>query len=885
MPHLRILYDVEGWSYHNQARALERFAPPDFRVTTAPLSSGVDSALGHEIPDLVYVLPPRSLRQVRTELARRGWNCRVVGRWSTDAHRLMGLLQELHRHAHAWIVCNRSCMATLGGLPGSYLIPDGVDLDVFRVQQPIASRSPRVLWTGSKLYRKLKGYDDLLVPLRRILRNRGIPVDLLLVDSFSGGKRGPVEMAEWYNRGTVLVCASSTEGTPNPALEAAGCGCTVVSTRVGNMPELIRDGINGFLVERDLDSLLHAVLRACRNHVPLAERMQCDIRPWHWSERSVEFFHVFREVLSLRQAPKVHRPDLSDEVTVFVTTIGAPSFELCMERLSQQDCTFRMEVIERVAPMAAAFQRMLDSCETTYFVQVDEDMLLFPHAVRTLHEALSGAGESVAMFVASLFDVHLGRCIQGVKIFRHAVARRYPLGRQDSFEVDQLRRMKRDGHGILRLAGGTTPEEGQALGLHGTHWTAASIFERYATLQRRRRRFPQEMGWFAPYPAKFLARFLEDPDTESFHALMGVVAGALAGDRREAPSKDFRRYPSQRGLGPLGRFVEQVAGPMGKVRPSSRRGSTLWCITTYFNPMGYESREKCHRIFQEGMRRQGVNLFTVELAFGDDPFRLPESPTTLRLRARSVLWQKERLINQAITRLPPECRHVAWIDGDILSGDDDWTARTESLLERHHVVQLFEKVVYLPPGHEHREIDFKPVRHSKSGHGIYRHGIAWQAGSYPDWIELRRAGKLPYATPGYGWAVRREVAESIGFYDRHILGSGDMAFAEAVLRAPGVNGWSQWTGDRLREHLLAWGRKVARAKLSVGFVPQTIYHLYHGRLQDRNYQSRLPILEECDFDPMTDITLVDGVFEWASDKPALHRALLDYFQSRNEDGA
>ncbi len=35
-----------------------------------------------------------------------------------------------------------------------------------------------------------------------------------------------------------------TEGTPNPALEAASAGCVVVSTRVGNMPPLRRQAWN-----------------------------------------------------------------------------------------------------------------------------------------------------------------------------------------------------------------------------------------------------------------------------------------------------------------------------------------------------------------------------------------------------------------------------------------------------------------------------------------------------------------------------------------------------------------------------------------------------------------------------------------------------------------
>jgi glycosyltransferase involved in cell wall biosynthesis len=47
----------------------------------------------------------------------------------------------------------------------------------------------------------------------------------------------------------VFVLPSGNEGTPVTAIEALASGCPVVATRVGGVPDVVDDGIDGFLVE------------------------------------------------------------------------------------------------------------------------------------------------------------------------------------------------------------------------------------------------------------------------------------------------------------------------------------------------------------------------------------------------------------------------------------------------------------------------------------------------------------------------------------------------------------------------------------------------------------------------------------------------------------
>ena len=571
MTSLRIIYDVDGWAYHHQAAALQKYAPPDFAVSIAPYGYGgsvdADAALGDEAPDVVFLLREFVTPDIAEALRRRRWPSKLVVGWSCGFPRRLGEFYAMRHLADAWIFNNRECWIDSGHLPRTVEIANGVDLEIFSVARPPAARRPKVLWVGSALYRRLKGYDDFMVPLRERLRARGIDCELLLVESRGPHKRTPREMAEWYNNGTVLVCASESEGTPNPALEAAACGCAVVSTRVGNMPELIRDDVNGYLVERDLDALAAGVDRALDAYPRLAEVMQRDIRTWHWAERSRQHFALFRDVLDARPAPTATRPDLSSAVTVFVTTVGAPTIDTCLAHLREQDCAFTLRVIRDVAPMDAAFQRMLDECRTPYYVQVDEDMLLHPHAVRTLHDAMAAAPPDVAIVMRNLYDVHLERCVFGMKIFRHEIVRRYPFRAIEAFEVDQVQRFEADGYCVVKSPSGSRPLPGHTLGMHGTRWTPEAMYERYANLQRRLRAYPDRMRWFTEYGPIFLRRFLDDPSELNALALLGVMAGQLAAST--GPAKDYRTRDAVLGFAHLRAWLaalrEHAAPPPGPV--------------------------------------------------------------------------------------------------------------------------------------------------------------------------------------------------------------------------------------------------------------------------------------------------------------------------------
>ena len=68
------------------------------------------------------------------------------------------------------------------------------------------------------------------------------------------GKRPRWMMNSFYNSIDVYTVASLHEGTPLPLLEAMAAGCFPVCTDVGVVPEIIRHGENGLIVESSVEA-------------------------------------------------------------------------------------------------------------------------------------------------------------------------------------------------------------------------------------------------------------------------------------------------------------------------------------------------------------------------------------------------------------------------------------------------------------------------------------------------------------------------------------------------------------------------------------------------------------------------------------------------------
>lgn len=96
------------------------------------------------------------------------------------------------------------------------------------------------------------------------------------------------DVSSFYGHADVLVLTSEYEGTPNVVLEAMASGLPVIATRIGGVPDIVREGTTGFLAEfGDVDAIVRVLLKLAQDS-SLRERLGAESRRYVEAAHSVD---------------------------------------------------------------------------------------------------------------------------------------------------------------------------------------------------------------------------------------------------------------------------------------------------------------------------------------------------------------------------------------------------------------------------------------------------------------------------------------------------------------------------------------------------------------------------------------------------------------------
>ncbi|MEM1111066.1 MAG: glycosyltransferase family 4 protein [Pseudomonadota bacterium] len=126
--------------------------------------------------------------------------------------------------------------------------------------------------------------------LRELIQNRRV----ILV-----GELDPQALQLHYRQRRVLALPSLTEGLPITILEALASGMPVVASSVGSIPDVVQDGVNGFLVPPgNITSFSQRLSEALTRDDPaLAERCRASVALYDIEPITTAYLQLFRGLI------------------------------------------------------------------------------------------------------------------------------------------------------------------------------------------------------------------------------------------------------------------------------------------------------------------------------------------------------------------------------------------------------------------------------------------------------------------------------------------------------------------------------------------------------------------------------------------------------------
>ena len=222
----------------------------------------------------------------------------VISFCGTDLNRsgLRSISRWVAGRADACIVKSESLRKLLGR-PAA-VIPNGIDLDLFRpAPQHNARCRPdgRYALFAADPARPEKRYELAKTALT-IARKSGVACQPLILHNRPHG-----EVPCYLNAADLLLLTSSYEGSPNVVKEAMACNLPIVSTGVGDVPQILKNTHNCTVCEPTPDALAEGVQAVLRDGIPSNGRSKIG----HLSSDAVaaRVIGVYRHILEKRGRP------------------------------------------------------------------------------------------------------------------------------------------------------------------------------------------------------------------------------------------------------------------------------------------------------------------------------------------------------------------------------------------------------------------------------------------------------------------------------------------------------------------------------------------------------------------------------------------------------
>lgn len=265
-------------------------------------------------PDLIHAILESFAGEALVRCAAR---CSQIPRLLTCQSTNTTLrLKEIHRAAQRVTAISSVLVerAKKLGRRDAVLIPNGIDLHAIeRARREHAKIPGRILFVGR--LESMKGVDTLLQAFatmsrghlrivgdgsqRRSLESLAKKLGIAGRVTFAGYIAVP-EVYREYGEAEIFCGLSRSEALGNVFLEAQAAGCAVLATKVGGIPEIVKDGETGLLVKPDsvkaAAQTLAQLLDDAQLRAHLAKAAMQHARIYDWKSIAEKYANLYEQM-------------------------------------------------------------------------------------------------------------------------------------------------------------------------------------------------------------------------------------------------------------------------------------------------------------------------------------------------------------------------------------------------------------------------------------------------------------------------------------------------------------------------------------------------------------------------------------------------------------
>lgn len=288
-PRILFICDVKGWAWDIKSHILKKYLSNEFVIDIDYFFNG-DRKYKKNNYDLYFTYGHSFIDKIENVPFYK----KITG---VTAHRERRIIEPQMKKA-AYIHANSILLynEVVQFHENVFYIPNGVDEQQFYIKKeiPLVRQNLNAGHVGKLSPRK--GQNEILKPaVRRAKVN-----EVFHLNNYKTRIKHD-KMVDIYQNMDVMLIASIEDGTPASLLEGAACGRASISNKIGNAPEFIQDGVNGFLVDRNIESYVEK-LKWCKEHrqelIEMGKKAREEIeKNWTWKKQAENYRAMFKKIL------------------------------------------------------------------------------------------------------------------------------------------------------------------------------------------------------------------------------------------------------------------------------------------------------------------------------------------------------------------------------------------------------------------------------------------------------------------------------------------------------------------------------------------------------------------------------------------------------------